>query len=252
MLNIAVNSDKDGIISFCRRFPLGCKISSKVSAYGFEYDFFKVWFSRNGSDISAVIAQFENEVTIVADDNADFEELSSFCQLNGFENGCCQSEVLGKLGLAPKAEKQMFVYEKPSGNNTGFIDAHGDLRQAYSIISKSIPNSFSPDENAYLSFLSDFTFRQRRGSARIKTYSENGKVVSCALTSAETDNTAIISGVACDESQRGKGIGKMTVQCLADELLREGKTVYVIALNDGAGEFYNKIGFKKITDVCFF
>ena len=51
-------------------------------------------------------------------------------------------------------------------------------RECYSLISENIPDSFSDTEEAYLSFLSDFMFRQRRGLARIKGYTEDGKVFS--------------------------------------------------------------------------
>ena len=47
------------------------------------------------------------------------------------------------------------------------------------------------------------------------------------------------------------GYGKKTVLTLANELLKEGKRVYVIALNDSAKEFYKKIGFSECITVGY-
>ena len=93
--------------------------------------------------------------------------------------------------------------------------------------------------------MSDFTYRKRRNSARIKCVRQEGGIIGCALTSAECENSAIISGVASDSSVRCKGIGKTAVLSLVDELKKENKEVYVIALNTAAEGFYEHIGFER-------
>lgn len=252
MLKAAEKTDIEKIVCFCQDFPLGSRISGKLLSYGLNYDFFKVWFCTDEKKVTAVISSFENNITVCAAENADYDEIKSFLSFCPYEDGCADKVTFDRLGLEIKSTKQMYRYSHKSGSVYPQITGKGDLKQVYSLVSECIPDSFAKEESAYLSFLSDFTFRQRRNMARIKTYTENGKVLSCALTASESDSDAIISGVACDESIRGKGIGKKTVQSLADELFSENKRVYVIALNSSAQKFYEKIGFEKECEVCFF
>ena len=126
-----------------------------------------------------------------------------------------------------------------------------DFKSAYDLISREIPGSFKSGRDAYLSFVSDFTFRQRRSMARGVCKHCDGKLISVAVTSCETENAAVISGVACDSSLRKKGYGKLTVLSMVYSLLKDGKTPYVIALNESAEGFYEHIGFVKTEIIAF-
>lgn len=250
MLNLAKKTDKIKIESFCKAYPLGVRISCQMNAYGFERDFLRIWFAENESGVVAALSSFDGSVTLCASKEADFEEIRALLCVIGFESLCAEKEVFELCGFELTSKKRMFVY---NGGEEAYdaVQNSSEIKEVYKLISSSIENAFPKTEEAYLHFLSDFTFRQRRGLARLKAISEDGKVLSCALTAAESDYAAIISGVACDETQRGKGIGKKTVLTLAGELKKENKEVYVIALNDSAGAFYEKIGFEQCITVCY-
>lgn len=250
MFKLANEKDKNKIESFCEEFPLGVRIACYINAYGFERDFFKTWYSQTEEEVTAAISSFDGSVTICAKENADFEELEEFLKVVGFQSVCAEQSVFEKLSLNEGTRKSLFRFE---GESVSFEEVKngGNMKKVYNLISSSIPHAFPENEEAYLHFLSDFTFRERRNLARVKTITKEDKVLSCALTAAETDFAAMISGVACDSTQRGKGIGKKTVLTLAGELKSENKNVYVIALNDSACAFYEKIGFKKIETVCY-
>ncbi len=245
------NEDVNSVCSFCENSLLGTKICCHLKTYGTERDFYKLWFCSDGQNISAVISKFEDSVTLICNTDADLSEIKAFLDMLGFTSLCCYERVAQSLGYDITSTKNAYVF-------CGEAEAIklDDLteecyRSAYELISKSIPDSFGDSENAYLSFLSDFTFRKRRGAARIKGTLTCGKVSSCALTSAETEKSAIISGVACDSELRRKGLGKATVLALANELTSENKTVYVIALNKTAEGFYEHIGFKNTERITF-
>ena len=250
MLKAAKETDKIKIENFCKAYPLGVRISCQMNAYGFERDFLRIWFAENETGVIAALSSFDGSVTLCTSKEADFEEIRVFICSIGFESLCAEKEVFELCGFEETSQKRMFVY---NGGEEVFdaVQNSSEHKQVYNLISSSIEHSFPNTEEAYLHFLSDFTFRQRRGLARLKTIYENEKVLSCALTAAESDYAAIISGVACDKSQRGKGIGKKTVLTLAGELKKENKEVYVIALNDSAGAFYEKIGFEQCITVCY-
>lgn len=244
MLKVAKTTDKDKIESFLSAFPLGVRIVCQMNAYGFEHGFFKVWLAESEGDILAVLGSFDGSITVCTKAEADFEEIKAFLCAVGFESVCAEESTFEKLGFKESSRKTLFEFVG-EGVTDENVTGDGDLEKVYKLISSSIPNSFPESREAYLSFLSDFTFRQRRNLARLKTITEEDKVLSCVLTSAESEKAAIISGVACDKTQRGKGIGKKTVLTLAGELKKENKKVFVIALNDSAVAFYKKIGFKE-------
>lgn len=250
MLKLAEKEDIKKIESFCKSFPLGVHTNCKLSAYGLERDFFKVWYAFSSNKINAVISYFDGSVILCAESDADLEEIAAFVSTYGYESVCAEKSIFDRCGFKAASEKTMFKFTQ---NDCLLQPCENvcDMKKVYDLISRSIPDSFAQSEEAYLHFLSDFTFRQRRNLARVKAVFENNKLLSCALTAAEIENAALISGVACDSEARGKGLGKRTVLSLANELQKEKKAVYVIALNDSAKAFYKKIGFNKCCTVMY-
>lgn len=250
MLKIAGKQDIDRIISFCANYPIGTRISCGLLSYGCNYDFFKVWYSENGSEINAAVSIFGKAATVVASDGADGQEITEFLLRSGCDSICTDVRIFDdKNKTVQTEEKQLYIFsscqEKPIVPDC----PEKMLKNAYGLICSLIPNSFDKTETAYLNWLSDLTYRRSRGLARIKAVCGEKEIFSCAMTAAESKKAAIISGVACRKQMQGTGLGKKTVLALAGELVNEGKTVYVIALNDSAGAFYEKIGFKKYGSV---
>lgn len=252
MLRLTLPGDEAIIDAFCRPFALGARIRCYVAAYGLSSSLVSVWLGEENGKITSAVSLFDGAVTVLADESADFSELSHFLSGLRFSSLCTDEETAGKLGFAATSVKNMFEYTVPL--DTPYEKSDGDYENyphVYQLISRSIPGSFSPEKEAYLCWLSDFTYRRRRALARLKTVSDENSLLSCALTAAECADAAIISGVACDERARGKHLGQRTVRTLCDELSGEGKRVFVIALNDPASSFYLKSGFTFCGRVSF-
>lgn len=245
MLKLAEINNKKELENFLKDFPLGVRVLCYIEAYGFNCGFLNVWVGYSDKEITSVFCDFEGSATLCVSEKADFEELSCFLSGDGFSSLCADTETFRLLSIRPHDTKQMFEYLPNSFISFESAGNTESLREVYTLISKEIPGSFSNDESSYLHFLSDFTFRQRRGLARLKSVTNNNQLVACAMTAAESSYSALISGVASNSDMRGKGLGKSVVLTLAEELKNEGKTVFVIALNKSAEAFYQKIGFKK-------
>ncbi len=245
-------NELNSVAQICRKSLLGTKIMCQINSYGLERDFLSVWCCINSNNkICSVICKFEDSITLVADNYTEINDIRTFLDMIGFASLCCTYETALKMNYDTVTTKNAYVY---GGSYDGEIFAELTeeyYKECYSLISKNIPDSFTDSVEAYMYFLSDFTYRKRRGYARMKGYAENGKLYSCALTSAETEKEAIISGVACDRSYRMKGLGKKTVLSLAEELTKEEKTVFVIALNKSAEGFYEHIGFRFKEKISF-
>ncbi len=241
MLKRASQADFKGIKACCYGSVLGARITCLAECYGFERKFAEFWVNISDDNISGVVARLGDDITVHSDGKVT-DELLFFLMMSGCKS--LMSDVDFQLDGYSKEAKQAFVF---SGDSEGYCCdsiADGDMRSTYDLISENISGSFSKSEDAYLSFLSDFTFRKLRDRARGKVIHNNG-IIACALTSAETDKSALLSGIASDKSARGTGVGKRVVLSITDELSKEGKQVFVIALNDSACGFYRHIGFTE-------
>lgn len=245
MLKRANDSNMSEIRQLCQGSIIGTKILCYIMAYGFERSFLEVWLIEDDDNTVGVLAKFYDDMALLTDRCADFRQLSVFLQMLHFKTLMCHSYVNDELRFENSVTK--FGYRFSGDAEVQEIDllSENDIENTYALISREIPGSFKSDRESYLSFLSDFTFRERRSLARGVCTHNNGIVSSVALTSAETDNAAIISGVACDRSLQKKGLGKKTVISLTALLKRENKDVFVIALNESAQGFYEHIGFEK-------
>lgn len=251
MLKVATDNDLKSILEFCSDDLIGTRIGCYCQCYGFDRDFFSVWLNEADSKIKAAVAKFYDSVTIKCEDDCDFDEIRRFISMLGYSEIMCSQSSCNALNFTDYQTKKAYVF--PGNADVYESENPGEeyFKQLYALISEAIPGSFSDDKNAYLSWLSDFTFRKRRGFARAKGIIENGELLSCVMTSSETNFAAILSGVACKSTFRKSGLGKKTVLSATKELLSENKKVYVIALNESAQGFYEHIGFEGIYKICF-
>lgn len=250
MLKRADIKDFIKIKGLCSDSIVGIKIICQLSAYGFDRDFLEAWLLQSNDEPTAVILRFYDDALLVASGSADFEQLQTFLEMFCFNSVTCGEWICRRLGKDEYFSKNGYRF---CGRAEIFNAEHlseDDMFDAYSLISREIPGSFKDDREAYLSFLSDYTFRERRMLARGVCTHTDGKLSSVAVTAAETDSRALISGVACDSALKKRGLGKATVLSLVSELQGEGKSSFVIALNESAEGFYEHIGFEFIEKIA--
>lgn len=250
MLKVANDGDLEAILDFCDNDLIGTRIACYCLCYGFERDFFTLWVSSDQGMIKAVVAKFYDSVTVKAEKDCDFDEIGQFISMVGYSEIMCSEQCCRLFSFSDFETKKAYVFRGNVGEYTSESLGEEYYKQLYRLISEAIPGSFSKNNEAYLSWLSDFSFRKRRGLARCKGLTQNGELLSCVMTSSETDSAAILSGVACKSTSRKTGMGKATVLSAVNELMRENKVSYVIALNEAAQGFYEHIGFDEIYNIC--
>ncbi len=247
MLKLLNSENLDIVLKKAENSVLGTRIACYALCYGFDKDFIDFWAGDN-----SLICRFDYAFTVIADRDADFSEIREFINIIGAKNITTTEEVAASLDFAEFGLKTAFIYKGENDISDCVTDiSEAYLKESYKLISKSIPDSFKSDKESYLSFLSDFYYRKNRGYARGKCILDGGNIVSTAFTSAEAHNSAIISGVACEEGYRKFGYGKEIVLTLAQTLKNENKAAYVIALNDSAKGFYKHIGFEEIDKIAY-
>ncbi len=249
MLKLADQGDLTALYDFCKGDLIGTKIACYCLAYGLDKDFFSVWVNRADDEIKGVIAKFYDSITLKAVKGCDGEEIRDFCLMLCFDELMCDDVAKEAVSLGTHEMKKSYVF-RGNADETCLDDIGEEYyRQLYNLICENIPGSFEASKEAYLSWLSDFTYRKRRGLSRSKGIVKDGTVYSSVMTSSETGTSAVLSGVASGKQARGKGLGRITVMSAVNELVSEGKDVYVIALNKSAEGFYEHIGFEYSGDI---
>lgn len=81
---------------------------------------------------------------------------------------------------------------------------------------------------------------------RIWLAKEKGKVVSAALTNAETDDLAMIGGVYTEPDARGRGLSQVVCSALCQDLLSAQKRPVLYWETPAAGAVYRKLGFQAV------
>lgn len=251
MLKLAGENHLQAICDFCKNDIIGTKIACYCLAYGFDKDFFNVWINCIDKEIKAVIVRFYDSVTIKALEDCECEEIRDFCCMLMCSEISCDDSTAATLQLDGGEVKKAYLFR---GNADGYrlADVSEEYySQLYELVAENIPGSFINTRDAYLSWLSDFTYRKRRGLSRSKGVIEDGVMYSSVITSSETDSAAVLSAVATSREDRGTGLGKTTVLSAANELIGENKKVYVIALNESAEGFYEHLGFEFESRIHF-
>ena len=249
MLKLAEKENLEAIIRFCDGDLLGTRIGCYCLAYGFSYDFLNIWIDESEGEIQTVIAKFYDTITVKTSAES-FDEIEDFVNMIGFNTLEMYQSVCEKSDFTTDEIKKAYIFDGISENLGASSLQEEHLRDVYELVSRNIPGSFSNTKEAYLSFLSDFTFKSRRNLARCKGVLIDSKPVSSTITAAETPTCALLSAVASASNLRGNGLGKTTVLTMVDELKNEGKKAFVVALNESAQGFYEKLGFKYFNDIA--
>lgn len=245
MLKIASTGDLEEIKSFCRNNPFGAYISCRAEAYGFETEFSKLWCGRSKNDeLVSVVSSLGGNAVILARDGCDYEELSFMISAFSMNSVLTDYDTGAKCFLKGFQKKEIFRFSGCDLKENE-VESEPEMKDVYSLFLSCFPESYHADKDSYLSWLSDFMFRKNRNLARIKAAVIDRKVLSAALTSAESESCAVISSVACNEKCRNNGYGKTVLLSLANELKADGKNVFVISENCSVSEFYKKSGFKN-------
>ena len=105
--------------------------------------------------------------------------------------------------------------------------------------------------NSFKSFASKEVLEERIKNKRGRAFGifKDKKLVSVAFTDFESQNEALIVGVATRPSYRNRGYGSDLVKYLSSVLQKEKKQVFLEYESEIAGNIYKKLGFEIIDSV---
>lgn len=102
---------------------------------------------------------------------------------------------------------------------------------------------FGADIPPFDVWYADVHHRLRRGRFGAAAVQREGRAVSCALVSAQTDRAVLLGGVATAPQVRGKGFASACVTALTCAEQAAGREVYISPKNEPAAALYRRLGF---------
>lgn len=243
MLRLISDDRIEENLKFCDGDPIGTRVGSYLGAYRTKMNFAMFWEQITDGKITATVSRTDGDMTVCASENADCDELSEFVRIIGFATLFSQAEIFKKLKL--DCVHGDILKLTGSGRTDSQVTSDIEPRFLYETVCLANPDKAL--EGEYLEWLSDFTFRQRRDMLRAVGIYDGDELVSCAMTSAETATSAVISGVATREKFRRRGLAESCVLTLADKLKTMNKdSIFVMTESSELTEYYKHLGFEKV------
>lgn len=128
-------------------------------------------------------------------------------------------------------------YNGPACTDSAEVEHNPYLPVVHKLLEEHFP-SISPLNSWY----PDASHRLRHNNAHISAIMQGDKVVSTAMTVAETDNSAIIGQIATHPDFRRQGLAGTCIKSTISAC--EGKELYILPLNENARNLYAKLGFE--------
>lgn len=246
MLKLANNNDSVFLHDLLNaKSAVATRIATYFNCYGTEMSYVYFWYQVIADKITAVVSKIDGNMTIFVSSGCDYDELKEFINIIGYETVFSTEETLDKIGLVPDKTGDILKLKCLIESDINIkISSDINMRKVYELLCDNESDSITKLE--YLPWLSDFTFKKNRNSARIVAVEESLRFIGFAMTSAETENSAIISGIVTDKSYRSKGYATALLSTVSAQLLQENKSVFVMTATELNKKFYEKRGFIPI------
>ncbi len=246
MLKYAQEKNLKKMLKFCEDKPLGVRIASQLLNYGFNYDFCQYWIEIVDGNVVCIVSVYEMSITVCANEKFNAEQTRIFIQMRDFTSLEAEEKILKMMRYENYKVKQMLKFSGETVNKPGVKMAnYFDHKKVFDMMSQNIDDSFEASHNAFCYWLSDFGFKRKNNMARACVNMKKGVFYASAITSAESQTQALITGVVCSPDFRGQGFGKEIVQSIVYWIVKDKKQAFLVALNDDVEKFYHKIGFEN-------
>ena len=218
----------------CVKNIYACKIACLLESYGLQYDFAEFWIQYENDIPVTAISRFYGDMTVYATDKTDFDELKSFFMITGFSNVLCEREIF------PDSYSGI-VMEKISENADAKAEVNPNLSEVYRLLESCKSNNF--EVPSYKDFILDMSHKTRHETALCVGIREGEKLVSTAMTVAQSRTCAVIGAVATDKNYRNSGYGSQCVKALCH--LLNGRKIFIMRDERENEDFYKSMGFEN-------
>lgn len=222
---------------------LSTRLLSAVRAYGCGKNYLLLYTDGVGSYLSVMngyAVYYSHEDTIS-------DEWLLFISMNPSVKTVRCSKKAGEIlsrhvGHTVKYGDSM-IYHTSVYAPTAVNTVSPNLEKLYELLSHCFPD-FAAFDGWYV----DVSHRLRHGMCRIASVTENGRVISSAMTVAQLPESCVIGAVATLPEKRGKGLASACVLELARAF--SDRPIYISPVSETAKRIYEKCGFSVCGNWC--
>ena len=228
MIRLLTDDKTASFSEFCKKRITGAVIYTRLKAYGLFSNEAFFWYSENeDGNINAVFSMTDGVILACTDGTADEEEISIFAQ------------TVGASGVTYGNAEYTLKFNSSQKSCTAKDLSGENIKDAFDVIFED-----DADRKKYFSrWYTDASHKIRHDFIHGKCIYRDGRCVSVALTSGETDSVAVISSVATLSDYRKQGFAEQTVLSLVQSL---NKDIYLMTDNEKTKNWYEKMGFVII------
>lgn len=227
MIKLLTDDKTNEFSAFCEHRLTGAVIYTRLKAYGTGSNDALFWYSeKENGEINGVFSMTDGIFLVCTEDSADKEEIRLFAR------------TVGALHVTYGEAEYTMKFKFPDKKHTAEEISGENIKDIFDVV-------FEDDKNRgkyFPRWYTDVSHKIRHSLIHGKCVYADGKCVSAALTSGETDSIAVISSVATLKNYRKQGFGERVVLALAQSL---GKEVYLMTDNEKTKCWYEKIGFEE-------
>lgn len=247
---ISANKQNDFVSSVSKisdNDPFACRIISLYNSYQPELAFVDYWMiaDEESGRCTGAIARSGTAFIVFLTSEDDVEEVSSFMRIAGASSVICNGEYKLDLFNTKHITGSVLVRENKfeiTDPDLNIIEP--DIKSAYEVIVSCADENFNPPK--FEDFYVDVNHKLRHNCMRLCGVADKDKLVSVAMTVAESENGAVLGAVACVPEYRKHGYGSSVVKYISNQLIAENKKVYLHRAKNANVSFYNNLGFNEI------
>ena len=218
--------------------------------YGFDNENVVLYKKEENNKINLLILTYYTGMHIFSkNNNYNINDICEFINIKKPRMVCSERKIMEDIQLNIKDSSYKFEYgwvkkcnKLVDDNFDGIeIPREADFDEITSLLitDKGLGASYSHEKlkNQLLSsFLSKYT--------RNYILKQDGKIIAHVCTGAECDKFAILTDLIVDKNYRHQGIGYKMCIYLTNELIKEGKDVFLVNYTETSSRLYEKVGFK--------
>lgn len=223
----------------------GTYVSSRFAAYGANTQFAPFYADEKGSILSVL----DGNAVLCGEDTHTEEWAVFLCMQPDIFTVCTAWHIAEKLAAflkKPVTNKKVMRLQSPLLPPDISL-VHPSPRQMYPLLSEAFGETMPAFDNWYV----DVSHRIRHGICQTAGVERDGKLVSTAMTVAQSDTAAIIGAVATAAVYRKQGMASQCLRELATAITAENdqKAVMISPKNSGAEKLYASMGFTVCGEI---
>lgn len=234
------------MIERCRELPKNMPqnvVTLRIKALCNAYDDnvgVDVFTQTIDGEITAVFGGMDGSYSLLAFQDADFEELDSYFSFLGATVFCFSDTA---DNLHPKFTEKSELYELTDEVERVTGDGHGKISDVYEMLKQGEDGDI--EMPPFDLWYTDFCVRFNHGAAEYSNI-----LGAVAVAGFMTDFATLITGVATDKNNRENGLGSKALGLLLSNIKKKHPKSQVFAATRNAGGFYIKNGFAEVGKVA--